>query len=153
MTSRDIVEVWVPIQVPKNKPCLVEVSELVLLLDGVSARGVHRPTLVFQKGVDQVCPLGLAQFGRCHFVFLYHKGMQGLFLDAWLGTHTLTMSRDVTDIHGELADFASGEEVVSFFIGLFWRKKGLLAFWEGALSPSKSPPKKSKGPFFEKTNR
>ena len=28
------------------------------------------------------------------------------------------------------------------------RKKGLLAFPEGALSPSKRPPKKSKGPFF-----
>ena len=63
------------------------------------------------------------------------------------------MSRDVTDIHGERADFASGEEVGSFFIGMFLRKKGLLAFWEGALSPLKSPPKKPKGPFFEKTNR
>ena len=24
-----------------------------------------------------------------------------LFLDAWLGTHSSTMSRDVTDIHGD----------------------------------------------------
>ena len=28
--------------------------------------------------------------------------------------HTSTMSRDVTDIHGERADFASGKELVSF---------------------------------------
>ena len=30
-----------------------------------------------------------------------HHCAKGLFLDAWLGTHTSTMSRDVTDIHGE----------------------------------------------------
>ena len=75
---------------------------------------------------------------------LNHKGAslppkskrQGLFLCAWLGTHTSTMPRDVVDIHGDRADFASGEKVVSFFIGLLWREEGLLAFWEGALSPA-----------------
>ena len=72
-------------------------------------------------------------------------------MGTWLGTHTSTMSRDVTDIHGERADFASGEEVVSFFIGLFWRKKGLLAFWEGALSPAqKALPKSQKDLFSRK---
>ena len=40
---------------------------------------------------------------------------QGLFLGAWLGTHTSTMSRDVTDIHGDRADFAIGEEVQCHF--------------------------------------
>ena len=39
------------------------------------------------------------------------------------------------------------------FYRFFLTKKGPLAFWEGALSSSKSPPKKSKGPFFEKMNR
>ena len=39
---------------------------------------------------------------------------QGLFLGTWLGTHTSTMSQDVTDIHGERGDIASGEEAVSF---------------------------------------
>ena len=75
---------------------------------------------------------------------------QGLFLGTWLETHTLTMSRDVKDIHGDRADFASGEEVrCHFFIGLFWRKKGLLAFFGGRPQPSsKSPPKKSKRSFF-----
>ena len=55
----------------------------------------------------------------------------------------------LTDIHGDRADFASGEDVVSFFIGSFWRKKGLLAFWEGALSPAqKSLPQKVKRTLF-----
>ena len=81
---------------------------------------------------------------------------QGLFLATflvvfWPLLHTSTMSRDVTDIHGDRADFASGEEVVSFFIGLFWRKKGLLAFWEGALSPAqKASPKSQKVLFSRK---
>ena len=60
------------------------------------------------------------------------------------------MSREVTDINGHRADFASGEEVVSFLIGLFWRKKGLLAFWGGALSLSKALPKSQKDLFSRK---
>ena len=32
---------------------------------------------------------------------------QALFLGTWLGTHALTMSQDVPDIHGDRADFAS----------------------------------------------
>ena len=44
-------------------------------------------------------------------------GPQGLFLGtAWLGTHTWTMSIDVTDIHGDRAGFASGEEVQCHFL-------------------------------------
>ena len=77
---------------------------------------------------------------------------QGLFLDAWLGIHNSTMSRDVTDIHGERADFASGQEVVSFFKGLFWRKKGLLAILGGCPQPLKKPSQKARTTFFEKTN-
>ena len=68
---------------------------------------------------------------------------QALFLYTWLGTHILTMAQDVTDIHGERADFVSGEEGVSYFVGLFWRKKGLFAFWEGALSPAQKALPKS----------
>ena len=42
---------------------------------------------------------------------------QGVFLGTWLWTHTLTMSRDVADIHGDRADFAtSGEEVQCHFL-------------------------------------
>ena len=44
-------------------------------------------------------------------------------------------------------------KVASFFIGFLSEEKGPLAFWEGALSLSKSPPKKSKRSFFKKTNR
>ena len=36
------------------------------------------------------------------------------------------MSRDVTNIYGERADFASDKEVVSFFIGLFLSEKGFM---------------------------
>ena len=55
------------------------------------------------------------------------------------------MSRDVTDIHGERVDFASSEEVVSFFVGLFLRKKERdLAFLEDAL------PKSQKALFLPK---
>ena len=43
------------------------------------------------------------------------KYCQGLFLGTWLETHTWTMSRDVTDIHGDQADFATGEEGQSHF--------------------------------------
>ena len=41
---------------------------------------------------------------------------QGLFLGTSLRTHTLTMSQDVTDIHGDRADFASGREVTCHFL-------------------------------------
>ena len=43
------------------------------------------------------------------------------------------MSRDVMDIHANRADFASGEEVVSFLIGLFLRKKALWLFLEATM--------------------
>ena len=110
--------------------------------------GIHELASIDLPGIKGMWPLRASSSAGAG------DGKKGrFFLCAWLGTHTSTMSRDVTDIHGDRADFASGEEVVSFFIGLFWRKKGLLTFWEGALSPSKSPPKKSKGPFFEKMNR
>ena len=39
---------------------------------------------------------------------------------------------------------------VSFFIGLFWRKKGLLAFWEGALSPAQKALPKSRKDLFSR---
>ena len=66
------------------------------------------------------------------------------FLDTWLGTHTSTMSREVTYIHRERVDFVSGEEMVSFFEGLFLSKKGILAFWE----PLKKTSQKVKRTFF-----
>ena len=61
------------------------------------------------------------------------------------------MSRYVKDIHGDLADFASGKEVqciIFLFIGLFCRERGLLAFWEGALSPPQKALPKSQKDFF-----
>ena len=39
---------------------------------------------------------------------------------------------------------------MSFFIGLFWRKKGLLAFWEGALSPAQKALLKSQKALFSR---
>ena len=39
---------------------------------------------------------------------------------------------------------------VSFFIGLFPRKKGLLAFWEGALSPAQKALPKSQNDFISR---
>ena len=79
--------------------------------------------------------------------------IQGYFLCIWLGTHAATMSQDVTDIRGERADFASGDRGGVIFYRFVFEGKGPLAFWEGALSLSKSPPKKSKRSFFEETTR
>ena len=77
------------------------------------------------------------------------RDRQGLFLDAWLGNHTLTMSRDVTDIHGKRADFASGKEGVSLLIiyrFIFEGKEGLFA-----LSPAqKALTKRQKDLFLRK---
>ena len=62
------------------------------------------------------------------------------------------MSQDVMDIRGEQADFASGDRGGVIFHRFVFQGKGPLAFWEGALSLSKSPPKKSKRSFFKETN-
>ena len=59
-----------------------------------------------------------------------------------LGTHTWTMSRDVTDAHGDRVDFASGNFLLVCY-------RGKRDFFLGGQPSSKSPPKKSKGPFFE----
>ena len=61
---------------------------------------------------------------------------------------TLRQCRETLQIFiGERADFVSGKEVVSFFIGLFLREKGLLAFWEGQL---KNPSQKVKEDLFSR---
>ena len=70
---------------------------------------------------------------------------QGLFLDSWLGTHTSIMSQDVSDIHGQQADFGSGEEMASFFKGWFSEKKGKAPF----LVPWKALPKVKRIVFKE----
>ena len=61
---------------------------------------------------SNMATLTLASLSKSH----HFDGIcRGLFLDTLLGTHTLAMTRDVTDSHGERVDFASNEEVVSFF--------------------------------------
>ena len=68
---------------------------------------------------------------------------QALFLDTWL---SLLMLWEMSQ--GEI-DFASGDQVVSFFKCLLLGKRGILAVWEGALSSAlKSPPKKAKRTFL-----
>ena len=43
---------------------------------------------------------------RPHFVLEGLSGLgQALFWSTWFGTHALTMSQDVLDIHGDRADF------------------------------------------------
>ena len=57
-------------------------------------------------------PEGLVQGWRGQHVLAHHRGLaQGLFLGTRLGTHTSTMSRDVTDIHEDRADFESSKVV------------------------------------------
>ena len=78
--------------------------------------------------------------------------MQGYFLCTWVRFSASTMSPDVTDIHRERADSASGNSGGVIFYRFVFEGKGPLAFLEGVLSLSKSPPKKSKRSFFEETN-
>ena len=72
---------------------------------------------------------------------------QALFLSTWLGTHTSTMSRDVPDIHGDQADFCSGDcgDVIIYHWFVFEGKRDFWLF--GRPQPFKKP-KQSKGPFF-----
>jgi len=55
--------------------------------------------------------------------------MQALFLDTWLGNHTLTLSRDIPDIHGTGTEriFASIDrgDVISYR-SVFGGKSGFL---------------------------
>ena len=100
--------------------CLEEeaVSELVLARVGdvvqqghvlVTARlGVRDPGQAGQLEPHCVAPLAPEKQQGTQLVH------QGLFSGTWLETRTSTMSRDVTDIHGERADFASGAESHSF---------------------------------------
>ena len=60
-------------------------------------------------------------------------------MDAWLGTHTLTMSRDIADIHGIITDFTSVA-----------RKKGILAFMEGATHRAHKALPKSQNNLYKK---
>ena len=77
---------------------------------------------------------------------------QALFLDTWLGTQTSIMSRDVPDIHGDRADFCHSVDRgdVIFYRFIFEGKRD---FWLFGRPQPLIKPKKSKGPFFEKTNR
>ena len=59
---------------------------------------------------------GTSNYSRSASTKFINLPRQGLFLDTWLGTHTSTMSREVTDIHGDRADFASGKEVQCNFL-------------------------------------
>ena len=59
--------------------------------------------VVFDTGAD--LGLFLSKYQRSASPSLIR---QALFLDAWLGTHASTMSRDVPDIHWDRADFVQG---------------------------------------------
>ena len=62
--------------------------------------------------------------------------------------HIDNMARDVTDIHGDRADFACGEEVQCHFYRFVFEEKGLFG-----RAPSQPTAQKVKRTFFEKMNR